>query len=225
MKRNKTALVILEHPWGLDTEDQNVVSVLPYFQGLEKLEASFDLYHSAFYEAHSFEAALNELTKMDYKNYYVYVACHGRGLRLGRMNLGNMLHKLNAKAQHINLVGVLLGACLVGRNTHYFEAYTESSAIVWKMGYKCSVNWLEGTLLDLKLLQTLMALKDKQLQDKQPIITAVNQATQVFNADSEIGEDRDESPMLLRDSLSLVVQPRGQGHKAKDYSSRLFSED
>lgn len=46
MKKN--ALIILEAPWDLRENDQNVVSVLPFFQGLERLNGNFDLYHSQF---------------------------------------------------------------------------------------------------------------------------------------------------------------------------------
>ena len=54
-KRN--ALVVLERPWNIHSKDQNTASVLPFFQGLQKLRNNFDLYHTNFYEAKSFELA------------------------------------------------------------------------------------------------------------------------------------------------------------------------
>lgn len=219
---NSNALIILERPWGYDDEDQNVVSVLPYFQGLDRLDDSFDLYHTNFYEAKSFKMALDELTKMDYDNYYVYIACHGSGLRMGKMNLTTVLGEINTKAQERNITGVILGSCLVGNNTAHLEVYTESSSINWKIGYKCSVDWLEGTLLDLKLFYHLIGLSDVCLSDKEVILGKVKDALNTYDSSAAIGEDKNEIPMALEDSLTVVIQPKGQGHKAKDYSHLLF---
>lgn len=220
MKSN--ALIILERPWGYGKEDQNVVSVLPYFQGLERLNGGFDLYHTNFYEAKSFEMALDELTKMHYDNYYVYIACHGSGLRMGKMNLTTVLGQINAKAQERNITGVILGSCLVGNNTAHLEVYTESSSINWKIGYKCSVDWLEGTLLDLKLFNHLMQLGEDEIYDKDVVLDGVKQALYTYDPAASIGSDKHEKPMALEDSLTVVIQAKGQGKKAKDYSEKLF---
>ncbi len=220
MKKN--ALIILERPWGYGKEDQNVVSVLPYFQGLERLNGGFDLYHTNFYEAKSFKMALDELTKMHYDNYYVYIACHGSGLRMGKMNLTTVLGEINAKAQERNITGVILGSCLVGNNTGHLEVYTESSSINWKIGYKCSVDWLEGTLLDLKLFYHLIDLSDAKLSNKELILGKVKDALKTYDPLAPIGEDKNEKLMSLEDSLTVVIQPKGQGNKAKDYSEKLF---
>lgn len=223
MKKN--ALIILERPWGYDDEDQNVVSVLPYFQGLERLDGSFDLYHVNFFEATSFKMALDELTKMDYENYFVYIACHGSGVRMGKMNLTTVLGEINAKAQERNITGVILGSCLVGKNTTHLEVYTESSSINWKIGYKCSVGWLEGTLLDLKFFHHLMKLPEEDLFDKDEILFAMQQTLKTYSPTASIGEDKYENPMLISESISVIIQPKGQGHKAKDYSDLLFENN
>jgi len=220
MKKN--ALIILERPWGCGKEDQNVVSVLPYFQGLERLNGSFDLYHTNFYEANSFLMALDELTKMHYDNYYVYIACHGSGLRMGKMNLSTVLGAINTKAQERNITGVILGSCLVGKNTEHLEVYTESSSINWKIGYKCSVDWLEGTLLDLKFFNHLMRLDEDDLYDKGEVLDGVKRALYTYDPAASIGRDEKEKPMAIEDSLTVVIQPKGQGNKAKDYSEKLF---
>jgi hypothetical protein len=219
----KSALIILERPWGYEDRDQNVVSVLPYFQGLEKLDGEFDLYHSNFYEATSFRMALDELTKLDYEQYFVYIACHGSGLRLGKMNLTTVLGEINEKANTRNIKGVILGACLVGNNAAHMEVYTESSSINWKIGYRCSVDWLDGTLLDLKFFYHLMALSEEQLFQKKEILDAIKSALKIYNPASSIGEDQKSDVMLLSDSLTVVIQAKGQGNRAKDYSEPLFT--
>jgi len=226
--KNKNALIILERPWNLLRRgsaveiDQNVVSVLPYFQGLERTNGNFDLYHTNFYEAKSFELAFDELTQLNYENYYVYIACHGDGLRLGGMNLTTVLNKINSKAQEQNIVGVLLGSCLVGKNTTHLEVYTESSSIVWKIGYKCSVDWLEGTLVDLKLFNNLMTLSEEELADKDAILNEMQLALNVYNPMASIGCDKNSSSMAISDSLTAIIQPKGKGQRAKDYSHLLF---
>ncbi|MBU2869749.1 hypothetical protein [Colwellia sp. E2M01] len=220
MKHN--ALIILERPWGCNEQDQNVVSVLPYFQGLERLDGGFDLYHTNFYEAKSFKMALDELTQMDYDNYYVYIACHGAGLRMGKMNLSTVLGEINSKAQKRNITGVVLGSCLVGNNTTHLEVYTESSSINWKIGYKCSVDWLEGTLLDLKLFHQLMKLDEEDLYDNDEILERVKRALYTYDPAASIGSDKNDKPMRIDDSLTFVVQSKGRGNKAKDYSQKLY---
>lgn len=220
--KNNNALIILERPWGYGERDQNVVSVLPYFQGLERLNGDFDLYHSNFYEAKSFDLALDELTQINYENYYVYIACHGSGLRLGSMYLTTVLEKINAKACEKNIVGVLLGSCLVGNNTTHFEVYTEASSIVWKMGYKCSVDWLEGTLLDIKLFNHLMELTEDELADKDIILEQMQSALSVYNPLASIGVDKQGNALEIANALTAVIQAKGKGQRAKDYSHLLF---
>lgn len=226
--KNKNALIILERPWrlarrGSEVEiDQNTVSVLPYFQGLERTNGNFDLYHTNFYEAKSFDLALDELTQLNYENYYVYIACHGEGLRLGGMNLTTVLNKISIKAQERNIVGVLLGSCLVGNNTEHMEVYTESSSIVWKIGYKCSVDWLEGTLVDLKLFNNLMSLAEDELSDKEAILGEMKSALEVYNPLASIGSDKNFDPMDISESITAIIQPKGRGQRAKDYSNLLF---
>lgn len=230
----KNALIVLEAPWELREGDQNIVSVLPFFHGLEKLSGDFDLFHSKFYEAKSFGMALDELTKLDYERYYIYVACHGSGRRLHNINLSTVFRLINHKGQSRNVVGVIFGACLIGRNIPAFQVYTEASSIVWKFGYKCIVNWLEGTLLDLKIFQALLKAEDEDFTSAKNLISIFKDALAVYDPQGSIGwelkKEKDdkgvvhytEIPTKLAKSLTLVVQPKGQGHKANNYSDKLF---
>jgi len=128
------------------------------------------------------------------------------------------------KAQKRNIVGVVIGACLVGNNTEDLELYTESSSIVWKIGYKCSVGWLDGTLLDIKLFNELMPIKSNLLFDKKHVINAMKRALRVYKPDEHIGWNKYDEEMALSDSLAAIIQPKGQGKKAMDYSHLLFDE-
>lgn len=223
--KNKTALIILERPWGNGTSHNNRASVLPFFQGLQQLNGDFDLFHSQFYEEKSFKIALNEMMELDYKQFYIYIACHGEGKSLEGIRLSDALYAINDKAQTNNIVGVVIGACEIGKNITYLQAYSEASSIVWQFGYKCSVNWLDGTLVDVKIFDTLLRLKPKSFNDSKRIVQAFTQALTDFRPDACIGIDEDEQPMLLKDSLTLVVQAKGQGKQAKDFSDQLFATE
>lgn len=178
--------------------------------------------------------ALDQLTKLDYDRYYIYIASHGHGKRLQSIKLNHILSKINDKAQQKNIVGVVIGACLVGRNTTHFETHTVASSIVWKFGYKCAVNWLDGTLLDLKVFDSLLNAKKNDFSEASKIIRRFREAISLYDPNQSIGTDvtkiddagkEYEPDMAIQDSLTLVIQPKGQGHKAKDYSSVLFDID
>ncbi|MEH6595711.1 MAG: hypothetical protein V7736_09220 [Colwellia polaris] len=220
----KSALIILEKPWGAHISKNNQASVLPFFKGLESIDGSFDTYYSNFYETKSFEQALDALTESNYKQYYIYVACHGEGLRLDGLNLETVMRLIDQKAQEKNIVGVLYGSCLVGNNIGHFEAYTQASSICWKIGYKCSVNWLDGTLLDVNLLSNLIGLTDKRLHQEDYILNSIKSALSTYKSDCSIGSNEQEEEMLLSDSLATIIQPKGQGKKPKDVSDLLFEE-
>ena len=141
------------------------------------------------------------------------------------MNLTTVLAKINNKAQKRNIIGVILGSCLIGNNTGHLEAYTESSSIVWKIGYKCSVDWLEGTFLDLKFFNNLMKLDEDEYADKDVVLAEMQDVLNVYNPMASIGWDKNEEDMAISDSLTAIIQPKGQGHKAKDYSHLLFENN
>ena len=117
----------------------------------------------------------------------------------------------------------MFGSCLVGKNTFDFEIFTESSSIVWKAGYKCSVDWLDGTILDVKIFDEMMKARSNEFESREKIISRFNDALFNYRPDGCIGLDKEFEPMSVRDSLSLVVQPKGRGHRALDCSDQLFS--
>jgi hypothetical protein len=228
--RQKNAILILEAPWELNETDQNTVSVLPFFEGLERLCGNFDLYHSHFYESKSFEMALDNLTKVKYESTYVYIACHGKGKRLHKINLQNALGKINSKAQTHNIVGVVIGACLVGNNTDIFSDNMKGSSITWKFGYKCAVDWLDGTMIDLNVFRRLLEITDEELSDSDEIFQCFRKAISNYASNGSIGSEirldekgrENSTPMVTSKSLSLVIQAKGKGKVPLDYSDLLF---
>jgi hypothetical protein len=226
----KTAVLILERPWGERISFNNRASVLPFFQGLQQLqkeESQYDLYHRHFYEAKSFTAALDELMALDYEEFYIYLACHGNNRTLEGMHLTTALQIIHGHANNKNIVGVIFGACLVGNSTEALEVFSESSSIVWKFAYKCSVDWLEGTILDIKILHHLLRDTAKTpwiLSDRDEIAESFSKALNTYASDCVIGWDKKYNPLALIDSLTLVVQPKGSGYRAKECSELIFAD-
>ena len=99
---------------------------------------------------------------------------------------------IDQKAQEKNIVGVLYGSCLVGNNIGHFEAYTQASSICWKIVYKCSVNWLDGTLLDVNLLSNLIGLTDKRLHQEDYILNSIKSGLSTYKSDYSIGSNEQE---------------------------------
>lgn len=229
MKRDN-AILIFEAPWQLNEHDQNTVSVLPFFEGLQRLSGNFDLYHSHFYESTSFEMALENLTRVKYDKTYIYIASHGRGKRLHNMNLKNALEKINAKAQSHNIVGVLVGSCLVGNNTDLFGTFMMGSSITWKFGYKCIVDWFDGTMLDLAIFRQVLELEHDDLKSSETILGCFKNATSNYRPEGSIGWKKlkdgegytDANREQIAKSLTLIIQSKGKGKVPYDYSASLF---
>ncbi|NMH60208.1 hypothetical protein [Alteromonas ponticola] len=220
---HKAALIVLERPWGYETSPNNKASVLPFFQGLQQLNGNFGLFHTHFYDKQSFEIALDEMLALEYDTFYLYIACHGFGRTLDALHLTSLLREINQQAKKKNIVGVVLGSCLLGENIQEFLDYSENSNIVWKVGFKCVINWLEGTFLAIKTFDTLMNAQHARLNNRDYILKKFALAYKDYRLDAALGKDRDDQPVPFEDSLTVVVQPRGKGKRAQDMSNNLFS--
>ncbi|MGI2056477.1 hypothetical protein ACRN9T_04690 [Shewanella baltica] len=223
--KKKNAILILEAPWELSESDQNTVSVLPFFQGLERLRGNFDLFHSHFYEAKSFKMALDNLTRVQYERCYVYIACHGDGKRLHHINLANALKIIQTKAKQNNILGVVIGSCLVGNNTDILGESMTNSPIVWKFGYRCEVNWLDGTLMDLEVFDALLKAREPDFSDENAMLRRFQSAFRHYAPHAVIGNHPNGEDCSIAEGVSLVIQARGQGHVPMDYSECLFDDD
>ncbi len=220
---HKAALIVLERPWGYETSPKNKASVLPFLQGLQQLNGNFELFHTHFYGKESFETALDEMLALEYDAFYLYVACHGFGRTLDALHLTSLLKEINAQANNKNIVGVVLGSCLLGENIEDFQIYSENSNIVWKVGFKCVINWLEGTFLAIKAFDTLMNAQHARLDNRDYILKKFAMAFKDYRLDAALGKDREGSPVPFNQSLTVVVQPKGQGRHALDATDELFA--
>lgn len=221
---DRRAILVLESPWELDNEDANRSSVLPFVEGIAKLAGGTDVFHANFYDKKSFSQALDCLSKIEFANAIIYVAAHGYGKEIGGVKIIEALVKIADRTKGKGISGVLLGSCFVGQNTTAMEVCVEGSQLRWAVGYSSATWWLESTLIDCSILSNMLNLEEDDFFEKESIIEALARAVDPFSPDYEIGEDEARNPAMLRESLQFVIQPRGQGKRAKLVNEEVFEE-
>ncbi|MBT9098939.1 hypothetical protein KFZ76_14630 [Methylovulum psychrotolerans] len=216
------AILILESPWELDERDANRSSVLPFIEGVSKLAGDIEVYHADFYDKSSFKKALECLCRTKFKNTIVYIAAHGSKNKVGNVKLDDALFLIGEKSRECNITGVMLGTCFVGENTATMEVYIEGTNIKWCAGYSSASTWLEGTLIDCAILKNMLDLDAEDFADRDRLIDSFAQAIAAFSNTFQIGEDYHNNPVKLEDGMAFVVQPTGQGHRARTVTQEVF---
>ncbi|GGY46526.1 hypothetical protein [Pseudoduganella albidiflava] len=217
------AILVFESPWELDGSDANRSSVLPFVEGVAKYAGDTEVFHANFYDESSFDKALDCLCKTRYRNAIVYIAAHGDSKSAGNVKLHALFALISLKSQDFNITGVVLGSCFTGSRSFTLEAGIEQSAIRWCAGYASSVGWLTGTMIDCAILAAASRLKPADFTTEK-MVKCFGGAIAPFSPTTYIGKDEKEDPVALEDSLQFVVQPSGQGHKAKNVSAAVFEE-
>ena len=209
------SIVVLEAPWSLHEQDQLRVSVLPFIQGMAQACGDIDVLHTRFFDKSSFDQALEHLTAgSKYENTVVYIAGHGGGRKIQNVDIGHMMFQVGQLSKSKNISGILLGSCLVGSNTITMETYLTETALRWMAGYRCSVGWMEGTLIDISILQSVLGKHfDAQSEDIDHYKSIFVNATQLFDKEACIGEYESGFDAEMGDALVFAVQPAGRGRK------------
>lgn len=211
------SIVVLEAPWSLHDQDQLRVSVLPFIQGMAQVYGDIDVLHTRFFDKRSFDQALEHLTAgSKYDNTIVYIAGHGAGRKIQGVDIGHMMFEVAQLSREKNISGILLGSCLVGGNSMTLETYLTESALRWVAGYRCSVGWMQGTLLDLSLLERLLD-SDIDSEDFEDYKQAFVEATELFDKEACIGEYENGLNAEMGDALVFAVQPAGRGKRPKSF--------
>lgn len=137
------------------------------------------------------------------------------------MLLSTLLKELKRKTpQYKNIEGVILGSCEVGKNVSDLMNGLTGTKITWIFGYTCEIDWLTSTVIDVSILERLTRLSDRQLSSRTKIIKTFADALKRFNGEYPIGSDRGEK-IPLKDSITLVTKPRGQGNSPQDSTEDL----
>lgn len=218
------AIFVLEAPWDLDASDANRSSVLPFLQGVAKLAGDTDVLHANFYDEGSLIHAYNYLAKSHHRNAIMYIAAHGAYGEVGNVKLLSIFAAAQIIAERCNVSGVLIGSCYGGECSGTLQAGIEGSQLRWCAGYASSANWLQGTLIDCAILESMLDLPSAAYKKSEKIIERLAHAISPFSSTYAIGEDYDDQPVSLRDSLQFVIQPEGQGQRARNVSQEVFDK-
>lgn len=218
------AILILESPWELDSNDANRTSVLPFIDGVAKLTGDTEVHYANFYDESSFQKALDCLCKGTFDNRIVYVAAHGYERTIGDMDITSLLDRISLKSKKYHISGVLLGSCFVGEHADSMEARLQGSSLRWCAGYASEARWLEGTLIDCALIAHMSAREDDDFYHREWIAEELANAIHLFRADFPIGNDYADKPVRLDSSLRFVAQPRGRGNRARDITEWVWAK-
>jgi len=226
---SSTALLVIEGLWWTPEQKPKRPSVLSFLEGLESVRGDFNIYYANFYEKVGFRRALeDDLTNTREDRLFLYVAAHGTGRRIGGlkartgMKLPAMFKAVKDAGNYSNIEGVLIGSCSVGNNIDDFISTTKNSSIAWIFGYTCEIGWMASTLIDVSIFEHLMKLKKSDLKDRKKIINAFAKALRRFNGDYPLCKGKGNN-VLLKDAVTLVVQPRSPKEKAQDETAALLA--
>jgi hypothetical protein len=224
-----TALLVIEGLWWTPEQKPKRPSVLAFLEGLESYQGDFNIYYANFYEKIGFRRALeDDLTNTREDRLFLYIAAHGTGKRIGGlkaktgMKLPAMFKAVQSAANYSNIEGVLIGSCSVGNNIEDFIGTTKNSRIAWIFGYTCEIGWMASTLIDISIFEHLMKLKPKDLASRKKILDAFEKALGRFNGDYPLCREKGRK-VLLKDAITLVVQPRAPDCLAQDETKYLIS--
>ncbi|MDN3562088.1 hypothetical protein [Vreelandella neptunia] len=224
LRHASRAILVLESPWELDDRDANRSSVIPFVEGVAKLTGDTDVHYANFYDKKSFEMALECLCKGDLDSRIVYIAAHGFGKEIAGIPMLDLLLIVARYSKRYRIDGVLLGSCFVGKNSTTMEACIEESRLRWCVGYTEATNWLDGTLVDCKLLAELSELEYDDFLERDAAVDAMVNALHLFDPNAVIGFDNDENGVVLRDAMSFVLQLRGQGQRARNITDVVWEQ-
>jgi hypothetical protein len=230
----ESALLILEGPWWTPADKPKRPSVLPFLEGLEQYKGNFNIYHSNFYETQGFRRALeDDLVHTREDRLFLYIAAHGGSRMVGAMEsesgktittgmrLTTLLKDVRKVASYSNIEGVVLGSCTLGTNRSDLLATLKASPITWIFGYACEIDWIPSTLIDLSILEHVMALKKEELRSVTKIIGSFASALQRFSGDFIICNEANRT-VPLKHAISLFVKPRRPDARPEDKTRALL---
>ncbi len=216
----KGAILVLECPWGLDPHDANRSSVLPFVQGLARYAGDIEVFHANFYDEQSFKDGLNALCRKRFRNTLVYVAAHGSTSHVGA-HLTTISSEVRRRSKEFNITGMLLGSCFAGYVTKAHQLTLQGSNLRWIIGYASESDWLSGAMIDCALLSEAVRFHASSY-GRANLVKRFSKALEPFSAHAPIGNDLDDEPTALRDSLQIVIKPPGRGDTTAVISEDVF---
>ncbi|WP_196207946.1 hypothetical protein [Citrobacter sp. Res13-Sevr-PEB04-36] len=222
--KSSNCILVIESPWKLDEHDSNRTSVVPFIQGIARLQGDTEVYFLNFYNKKSFEIALECLCMQVFRNTVVYVAAHGSETHISGILLKDILKAVSEKAAEKNISGLMLGSCFAGTKTPLLKEYTQGSGLRWCAGYSSSCDWLTGTMIDCAIISNALNIKKSHYGSREKMVQAFASAIAPFAPGAVIGQNKKEDGVPLSQSLKIVIQPEGQGHHALVSSEEIFAQ-
>ncbi len=230
--KSKRAVLILEGPWNLDSNDANRSSVLPFFEGMAKEFHDVEIFYSRYYDYNSFQLALTEITRPEFKSSIIYIAGHGDGKTVSGANIKKIFKDCSIKSRKINATGVVIGSCFSAGTAKSpldgeIASMIHDSQLSWAAAYTCASNWFVSTMIDCALIRQMIRATARKLSCKESIAAELAAAISPFSPTHELGgdsveSDSDENPVQLRDGLVFFAQSDGQGYKAQEITDEVW---
>lgn len=227
-----TAILILENIWwDLNDENGNQASVLPFFEGLSRLNEDVQVYYMTFTNATGFKESLAHLLTAPQDRLLIYVASHGHGSNLGGANFANIRNIIHQKLHTQNpkkVEGIIFGACEIGQND--FAPLFQATHLVWTLAYKNIVDWMSSTIIDLNFSSTMLKLDKDGLNKHDSIIECAASALSLFNPNQKLGwsknayEKNEKPDRDIKEIINFRVKPHGKGNILKDNTQELIKK-
>lgn len=218
----------------MDQHDANRSSVLPFFEGMAKQFHDVEVIYSRYYDLSSFRLALTEITAPEFKSSIIYIAGHGDGKTVSGANIKKVFQECSLASSKANARGVIIGSCFSGGDQKSpldddIISMIHDSNISWATAYKCASYWFESTMIDCAIIRQMLRATEKTLSSKESIARELAEAISPFSLTFKLGTNNKKPnekglPVKLSDGMVFFAQSAGQGHRAQEITSEVWSE-
>lgn len=219
---SKGTLTVLESPWESDDGEVGEHSMRPFVEGLCALYGWRLIYRTFTTPAEL--ASLVQGEAFDSANRAVlYVSSHGNG---GRLQAGvKETREINlasiADALVNDVEGIWIGACDVGTSDS-MARFLKRGGTLWAGGYTCSVDWDACMLIDIAVLNEVMAARSAP-RGVNGIVKIFDAALHRFDREWEIGDTSRGDVVELSEAVRLWGR-EGPRSRPDDLTALLLDE-
>ncbi|SDY56766.1 hypothetical protein [Hymenobacter psychrophilus] len=197
------ALLVLENPWDTPQRGTRRLSVLPFFEGLERIHGNMAVYHSTFHSLDGLREALDyDLRLTREPRQVLYVGSHGQGRMLKNIRFADLRKTVRERADRLE--GVIISSCEICRNCEDLMDLVRGTGIRWAVGYKCPVSWFDSMLIELALLNALAEAPVSYKGNLDSLEVFFQEALQILNRDYVL----DPAKGRLADNVTIVISSR-----------------
>lgn len=186
-RREQIALVILEDTWYAYDDNPGQASNAPFLEGLCRFVDTARCYRLNFYDANSFELALQKAVSVSELRIVLYIGAHGTKGKIGNANAASLMKKLADFSKNKRKIeGVILSACSAGGHDPSVIAALNGS-INWIFGYNSNVDFIGSIQVETSILGAILTAPLEYTDTDEKIITEFSNALSCFNPYWKIG--------------------------------------